>query len=84
MITETENKILQELTGLNEALATIATADPKPDLVAIFKRLDALTAELPKNADPELLHVLHKKSYEKARLLLLGRNDENATGSCRH
>jgi len=83
-MTETENKILQELNGLNAALATIATADPKPDLVAIFNRLDELLAELPKTADPELLHFLQKKSYEKARLLLEGRNSENAKGSCRH
>lgn len=83
-MTETEQKILSELNGLNEALATIATADPKPDLVAIFNRLDGLLAKLPKDADPELLHFLHKKSYEKARLLLEGRNHENAQGSCRH
>lgn len=83
-MTETENKILQELNGLNATLATYAAAEPKPDLVAIFNRLDGLTAELPKNADPELLHFLHKKSYEKARLLLEGRNSENAQGSCRH
>lgn len=82
-MTDTESQILQELNGLNAALTTIATADPKPDLVAIFHRLDALAAELPRNADPELLHFLHKKSYEKARLLLEGRRHENTRGSCR-
>lgn len=84
MITETEDKILRELVVLDDALASIATAVPKPDLLSIFKRLDGLTAELPKSADPELLHFMHKKSYQKARLLLEGRNGENAVGACRH
>jgi hypothetical protein len=51
-------------------------------LQGIFARLDALTAQLPKGSDPNLLHYLHKKSYEKARLLLQGRDAENARGSC--
>ena len=84
MMSETEDKILRELVGLNDALSSIATAEPKPDLLAIFQRLDGLTAELPKSADPELLHFMHKKSYQKARLLLEGRNGENAVGACRH
>jgi len=29
-----------------------------------------------------LLHYLHRKSYEKARLFLEGRGAENAAGSC--
>ena len=84
MMTETEATILRELVGLDMALATIATANPKPDLLAIFQRLDGLTTALPKTADPELLHFMHKKSYQKARLLLEGRSGENAAGSCRH
>ena len=84
MMSETEDKILRELVGLDDALSSIATAEPKPDLLAIFQRLDGLTAELPKSADPELLHFMHKKSYQKARLLLEGRNGENAVGACRH
>jgi hypothetical protein len=42
-----------------------------------------LMRQLPRDADPNLLHHLHKKSYEKARLLLEGRGVENARGSCR-
>jgi hypothetical protein len=82
-MTDTESQILQELNGLNTALATITTTDPKPDLVSLFHRIDTLTSQLPRNADPELLHFLHKKSYEKARLLLEGRRHENARGTCR-
>ncbi len=82
-MTETEQSILQELLGMEEALANMQTANPKPDLVAIFQRIDSLTAQLPKNGDAELLHFLHKKSYEKARLHLQDRSAENARGTCR-
>lgn len=82
-MTETEQKILTALQNMEQALATIQTADPKPNLLEHFQGLDNLTKELPKTADPELLHFLHKKSYQKARMLLEGRNSENAVGSCR-
>jgi hypothetical protein len=82
-MTETEQTILQELLGMEEALATMQSANPKPNLVAIFQRIDSLTAQLPKNGDAELLHFLHKKSYEKARLHLQDRSSENARGTGR-
>ena len=77
-----ESAILQELVGLEEAIRTMPTANPKPNLVAIFGRIDGLTNELPPNADPLLLHYLRKKSYQKARLFLEGRDAENAAGNC--
>lgn len=83
-MSETERALLRALTELDEAVQTMRTANPKPDLLPLFARIDGLARELPPNADPELLHFLHRKSYEKARLLLLGRNTENARGSCRH
>jgi hypothetical protein len=79
---DTERDILQTLVELNSAVKSMPTANPKPDLLAYFSRLDELTRQLPKNASPDLLHYLHKKSYEKARLLLEGREAENARGSC--
>ncbi len=60
------------------------SANPKPDLRPMFARLDALTLQLPKSADPDLLHYLHKKSYQKARLFLEGRDAENQAGNCGH
>lgn len=81
-MTETEQSILDELLALENALATIQTADPKPDLVAHFQKIDDLTNSMPKGSDPELLHFLHKKSYEKARFHLQGRSAENARGTC--
>lgn len=58
------------------------TETPKPNLLPIFLRLDDLTRALPANADPLLLHYLRKKSYEKARLFLQGRDAENTAGNC--
>jgi len=79
-MTDTEQTILDELLGLERALASLPSADPKPDLVAIFQRIDQLAADLPRDADPQLLHFLQKKSYEKARLHLQGR--ATARGAC--
>ena len=59
-------------------------ANAKPSLLPLFARLDELTRRLPRHADPTLLHYLHKKSYEKARLFLEGREVENQAGNCRH
>jgi hypothetical protein len=79
---ETEKAILQTLVELDSTVKSMPTANPKPSLLPIFTRLDDLTRQLPKNASPELLHFMHKKSYEKARLLLEGRGAENARGNC--
>jgi hypothetical protein len=79
-----ENNLLNVLVELDHAVKSMPTASPKPNLLPIFARIDELTKQLPRNADPELLHFLHKKSYEKARLFLQGRNAENQAGNCRH
>jgi hypothetical protein len=79
-----EKNLLDALADLDAAVKTMPTANPKPNLVPLFNRIDDLTKRLPRNADPALLHYLHKKSYEKARLFLQGRDAENQTGNCRH
>lgn len=76
--------MLTALTQLAETVKTMPAANPKPSLLPIFARLDELTRQLPRHADPTLLHYLHKKSYEKARLFLEGREAENQAGNCRH
>jgi hypothetical protein len=83
-MTETEQAILQTLVQLEAAVKGMAAAHPKPSLLSLFARIEELTGQLPKETDPSLLHYLHKKSYEKARLFLQGRDAENAEGSCRH
>jgi hypothetical protein len=79
-----ENDLLKVLTQLEAAVKAMPTASPKPNLLPIFSRLDELTRQLPRDTDPTLLHYLHKKSYEKARLFLVGRDAENQVGNCRH
>ena len=79
-----EQQLLDSLVGLENAVAGMATANPKPNLKEHFARIDALVAQLPKGTDPALMHYLHKKSYQKARLYLQGRDAENTMGSCRH
>ncbi len=84
MISPVEKELLAMLIQLAETVQAMATASPKPSLLPIFNRLDELTRQLPRDADPTLLHYLHKKSYEKARLFLSGRDTENQVGNCRH
>jgi hypothetical protein len=76
--------ILASLVELDNAVKTMPTANPKPNLLPLFAHIDELTKQLPRNADPQLLHYLHKKSYEKARLWLQDREVENQAGNCRH
>jgi len=80
----TERDILQTLIELEKAVKAMAGANPKPNLSPLFNRIDALTEQLPKGSDPTLLHYLHRKSYEKARLWLEGRDAQNQVGSCGH
>jgi hypothetical protein len=84
MITAIEQTLLTALVELEEAGNSMRTANPKPNLQALFARVDELANQLPRGADPTLLHYLQKKSYEKARLFLQGRDAENQAGNCRH
>ena len=79
-----ERELLAELVGLEDAVAKIATANPKPNLTEHFARIEELAGRLPKGTDPALMHYLQKKSYQKARMYLQGRDAENTMGSCRH
>jgi hypothetical protein len=79
---DTERALLRALEELDATVKTMATAQPKPDLGPLFDRVDALAQQLPKTSDPDLRHYLSRKSYEKARLLLQGRDAENVRGPC--
>ena len=83
-MTETEQKLLEALLDLERAVASLATARPKPNLLPFFARIDELSQQLPAQADPALRHYLQKRSYEKARLFLQGRDAENQAGNCGH
>ena len=69
-LTLIEQQILDNLIALETATAKMAAANPKPDLLPIFARLDELARQLPAGSEPELLHYLHRKSYQKACALL--------------
>jgi len=69
-MTVIEQQILDNLLALETAAAQMATANPKPDLLPFFSRLDELTRQLPPGTEPDLLHYLHRKSYQKACALL--------------
>ncbi|MGA2030549.1 MAG: hypothetical protein ABSG87_10820 [Verrucomicrobiota bacterium] len=79
-----EEILLNTLAELDVSVKAISTVNAKPNLLSLFARIDELTKQLPRDTDPTLLHYLHKKSYEKARLYLQDHDAENAVGSCRH
>jgi hypothetical protein len=64
-MTEKEQALHAALVELESAAKTARPA--RPDLGRLFERVDALTAGLPADTDRELLHFLHRRSYEKAR-----------------
>ncbi|HWQ90560.1 MAG TPA: hypothetical protein VN673_02730 [Clostridia bacterium] len=80
-MTVTEQAVLEALLELDAAVRSMPGADPKPNLVPLFERIDALARQLPPGTNPELLHFLHRKSYEKARLLLQGGSTPSPTRS---
>ena len=69
-MTDLEERLLRTLVELEDAVGRMAAANPKPDLKALFARLDELAAELPADAPRDLRHYLQRKSYQKARLFL--------------
>jgi hypothetical protein len=79
-----EKNLLAALGELDAAVKSMPSANPKPDLLPFFAHIDELAKQLASDADPALLHYLQKKSYEKARLHLQGRDAENRAGNCRH
>jgi hypothetical protein len=81
-MTELEQTVLSALLELEGMIEEMPRANPKPNLLPIFSRLDDLARRLPLTTDPTLLHYLHKKSYQKARLFLQGREADNARGNC--
>jgi hypothetical protein len=69
-MTDIEDQIQRALLDLENAVAQMPTANPKPDLKPIFARLDDLAGQLPPEAPRDLRHYLARKSYQKARMFL--------------
>jgi hypothetical protein len=70
MKAQVKQQLLDALAELDNAIKAMPAIEAKPNLLLIFTRIDELAEQLPGDADPTLLHYLHKKSYEKARLFL--------------
>jgi hypothetical protein len=81
-MTDIEQDILDTLSELEAGVAAMATANPKPNLVPLFQRLQGFAGRLPGGSHGQLIHYLGNGSYEKARLWLLGRDAENRRGLC--
>jgi hypothetical protein len=79
-MTTIEEQILAALTELDVAAKNMKTANPKPNLLPLFGRIEELASQLPADSDPELRHFLTRKSYEKARAKLEGHAARR--GSC--
>ena len=77
-----EQQLLDSLETLKNAVEQLASQKAKPDLIGLFEQIDMHAKGLPQSTHPTLLHYLQRKSYEKARLFLLGRDAENASGNC--
>lgn len=77
-----ESRLLEALTSLTASVATRPAGSPPVDVRPLLGDLDRLTRELPPGTHPELLHYLHRRSYEKARLFLEGRMAEIQKGGC--
>ena len=82
-MTALEQAILDSLKQLEATVKSMPTANPKPNLLPLFSRLDEQMHLLPADTAPELLHYLHKKSYEKARMWLEDNRSQIARGGCR-
>jgi hypothetical protein len=81
-MTDVEKEILDTLGELEAGVEAMKTADPKPNLVPLFERLNEFSSQLPRDTHAQLIHYLGNGSYQKARLWLLGRDGENLRGLC--
>jgi hypothetical protein len=76
--------LLNTLVELDAAVKAMPSANPRLNLLKLFARIDELAKQLPGDTDPTLRHYLRKKSYQKARLFLQGRDAENVAGNGQH
>jgi len=81
-MTKLEHDLLDHLLELEATVKTLPTANPKPNLLPLFQRIEEVADQLPRSTAPDLLHYLQKKSYQKARQWLEGRFTEIQKGGC--
>ncbi|MEY4385278.1 MAG: hypothetical protein RLY20_561 [Verrucomicrobiota bacterium] len=77
-----EQELHAALLELDAAVKRIAATKAPLDLMPLFARIDELGAQLPPGTDPQLVHFIQRKSFEKATLWLEGRRAEITRGIC--
>ena len=81
-MTSLEQELHQALLDLDAAVKRMAASKVPVDLMPLFARIDEIGARLPAGTDPQLLHFIQRKSFEKATLWLEGRKAEITRGIC--
>jgi hypothetical protein len=76
-----EQSILDALNELDSAVKQMPKVQPKPNLIPIFERIDALARQLPRNANPDLSHYLAKKAMKKLGCSWLDRGKKMPGGA---
>ncbi len=81
-MTRLEEQLHAALIHLDHTVKHMAATGQPVDLLPLFARIDEIGAQLPPGTDPQLLHFLQRKSFEKATLWLEGRKAEITRGIC--
>jgi hypothetical protein len=81
-MTQLETELHQALLDLDDAVKRMAATKLPVDLMTHFARIDELGAKLPAGTDPQLVHFIQRKSFEKAMLWLEGHKAEITRGIC--
>lgn len=81
-MTQLEQQLHDALVALDQAVKGFAATKQPVDLMPLFHRIDELGAQLPPDTDPQLVHFLQRKSFEKAMLWLEDRKAEITRGIC--
>lgn len=81
-MTQLEQQLQEALTALDLAVKRMVATKQVVDLLPFFSRIEELGAQLPPGTDPQLIHFLQRKSFEKATLWLEGRKAEITRGIC--
>lgn len=81
-MTQLEQQLHDALVALDRAVKGFAANKQPVDLMPLLRRIDELGAQLPTDTDPQLVHFIQRKSFEKAILWLEDRKAEITRGVC--
>jgi hypothetical protein len=81
-MTQLEQELHAALLELDGTVKRMAATRTPVDLLPLFARIEELGAKLPPGTDPQLVHFIQRKSFEKAALWLEDRKSEITRGIC--